>query len=393
MATVTFRNYTKRFGDTLVLKDIDLSVEDGEFVVFVGPSGSGKSTLLRTIAGLDEVTDGEILIGDRVVNDVAPKDRDIAMVFQSYALYPHMTVYDNMAYGLRKRKVDKDVIDDRIRSVAESLEISQLLGRRPNELSGGQRQRVAVGRAIVREPKAFLLDEPLSNLDAKLRVGARAFLSNLHEELGATFIYVTHDQIEAMTMGSRIAVLANNYLQQYDTPANLYNYPDNVFVAGFIGSPSMNFFSAKVRREEGQIMLDAHGFKVPAPESREHLLEDYVDKDVVVGIRPEDLHYPRYTPAEIEGHETEAKVVLVEMLGVEKVAYLRFDEDEEQFAARVDARSEIKEGETTRLVMDISQIHLFDAETEVAIRDDPPPSEHAQMIAEAQKKAVSEEEE
>jgi len=242
VASVTYRHVTKRWGDVEAVKDLTIEIPDGEFLVFVGPSGCGKSTSLRMLAGLEEITEGEILIDDRVVNNVAPKDRDIAMVFQSYALYPHMTVYDNMAFGLRLRRTPKQVIDERVREVAASLGIEELLDRRPRQLSGGQRQRVAVGRAIVREPAVFLLDEPLSNLDAKLRVEARTFISKLHQRLGTTFIYVTHDQVEAMTMGERIAVLNAGRLMQIDTPTNLYDHPVNIFVAGFIGSPAMNFF-------------------------------------------------------------------------------------------------------------------------------------------------------
>ncbi|MCA9963509.1 MAG: ATP-binding cassette domain-containing protein, partial [Anaerolineales bacterium] len=244
MASVTYRNVIKRFGDVEVIKDLNLDIKDKEFVVFVGPSGCGKSTSLRMLAGLEEITAGEIMIGDRIVNDIPPKDRDIAMVFQSYALYPHMTVYDNMAFGLKLRKTPKTEIDRRVKEAAQSLGLQELLDRKPKQLSGGQRQRVAVGRAIVREPAVFLMDEPLSNLDAKLRVSARAEISRLHNRLETTFIYVTHDQVEAMTMGDRIAVMYDGILQQVDSPRNLYDSPANVFVAGFIGTPSMNFFDA-----------------------------------------------------------------------------------------------------------------------------------------------------
>ena len=251
MASVSFRHVYKRFGDVSVIKDFNLEIADKEFMVFVGPSGCGKCTNLRMLAGLEEISDGDILIGDRVVNDVPPKDRDIAMVFQSYALYPHMSVYDNMAFGLKLRKMPKAEIDKRVKEAAENIGLSHLLDRKPKALSGGQRQRVALGRAIVREPSVFLMDEPLSNLDAKLRVSARAEISKLHQKLGTTFIYVTHDQVEAMTMGDRIAVLADGILQQADTPRNLYNEPVNVFVAGFIGSPAMNFFNGTLVSEEG----------------------------------------------------------------------------------------------------------------------------------------------
>ncbi len=261
MASVTYKHVYKRYGDVEVIKDLNLDIADKEFVVFVGPSGCGKSTSLRMLAGLEEISEGEILIGDRVVNDVPPKDRDIAMVFQSYALYPHMTVYDNMAFGLKLRKTPKAEIDRRVKEAADILGLMSLLDRKPKALSGGQRQRVAVGRAIVREPAVFLMDEPLSNLDAKLRVTARAEISKLHQRLGTTFIYVTHDQVEAMTMGDRIAVLADGILQQCDSPRNLYNRPDNIFVAGFIGSPAMNFFDGTLVREEGNLYLDTGAFR------------------------------------------------------------------------------------------------------------------------------------
>src|SRR5512141_2653039 len=256
MASVTFDHVFKRYGDVTAVNDLNIHVEDKEFLVFVGPSGCGKTTSLRLLAGLEEITEGNILIGDRVVNDVPPKDRDIAMVFQSYALYPHMSVYDNMAFGLKLRRVPKAEIDRRVKEAAKMLSIGHLLDRKPKQLSGGQRQRVAVGRAIVRNPAVFLMDEPLSNLDAKLRVSARAEISKLHMQLGTTFIYVTHDQIEAMTMGTRIAVMKDGLLQQVDTPQNLYDRPDNVFVAGFIGSPSMNFFEAQLKLSDGKVIAD-----------------------------------------------------------------------------------------------------------------------------------------
>ena len=291
MASVTFRNVTKRFGDVEAVSNLNLDVVDKEFLVLVGPSGCGKSTSLRMLAGLEEISDGEILIGDRVVNNVAPKDRDIAMVFQSYALYPHMTVYDNMAFGLRLRKTPKQVIDERVRKAAKELGIENLLDRRPRQLSGGQRQRVAVGRAIVREPAVFLMDEPLSNLDAKLRVEARAFIQKLHQQLETTFIYVTHDQTEAMTMGTRIAVLNAGVLQQIDTPSNLYRYPRNRFVAGFIGSPSMNFFDAKVNKENGKLVIDAGLFKIDVPDK---LMSRYEKCSGQVGrLRHPSGRYPR----------------------------------------------------------------------------------------------------
>ena len=268
MASVTFEHVFKRFGDVIAVNDLSITVADKEFLVFVGPSGCGKTTSLRLLAGLEEISDGRILIGDRVVNDVPPKDRDIAMVFQSYALYPHMSVYDNMAFGLKLRKTPKAEIDKKVKEAADLLGIGMLLDRKPKQLSGGQRQRVAVGRAIVRDPAVFLFDEPLSNLDAKLRVQTRAEISKLHQRLGTTFIYVTHDQVEAMTMASRIAVMKDGLLQQIDTPQHLYDHPNNVFVAGFIGSPSMNFFDATMVEQDGKLFVDSGTFKVQVPDNR-----------------------------------------------------------------------------------------------------------------------------
>ncbi|NJL92519.1 MAG: ABC transporter ATP-binding protein [Anaerolineae bacterium] len=384
MASVTYRNVFKRFGDVSVIHDLNIDIADGEFLVFVGPSGCGKSTSLRMLAGLEEVTDGEILIGDRVVNNVAPKDRDIAMVFQSYALYPHMTVYDNMAFGLKLRRTPKQIIDERVRDTAKSLDIAHLLDRRPRQLSGGQRQRVALGRAIVREPQVFLLDEPLSNLDAKLRVEARAFISRLHQRLGTTFIYVTHDQTEAMTMGTRIAVLSGGFLQQIDSPSKLYSYPDNIFVAGFIGSPSMNFFNSKVVQQDGSLMIDADMFAIPAPPDREHLLRDYVGKSVVLGVRPEDMHHPNYQPAGIKPAHIEALVDVIELMGNEKIVYLSFESGTNQtFLARLDPRSDVHLGGRTGISINLDNVHIFDAETEVVIRDNPAPDPNAYRISKA----------
>jgi len=281
MANVTLKNVYKRFGDVVAVRDQSLEIRDKEFLVLVGPSGCGKSTTLRMIAGLEEISEGIIEIGDEVVNDVAPKDRDIAMVFQNYALYPHMDVYDNMAFGLKLRKFPKKEIERRVQEAADILGIEQLLKRKPKELSGGQRQRVALGRAIVREPKVFLMDEPLSNLDAKLRVQMRTELSKLHDRLKTTMIYVTHDQTEAMTMGDRIVVLKDGLIQQVDDPLTLYNEPNNIFVAGFIGSPAMNFMDAVIKKEGDTYYIDGDGtFKIRVPEDKENLIKDYVDKDV-----------------------------------------------------------------------------------------------------------------
>jgi multiple sugar transport system ATP-binding protein len=336
------------------------------------------------LAGLEEISSGEILIGDRVVNNVAPKDRDIAMVFQSYALYPHMTVFDNMAFGLKLRRTPRKIIDERVRDAAKSLDIAHLLDRRPRQLSGGQRQRVALGRAIVREPAVFLLDEPLSNLDAKLRVEARAFISRLHQRLGTTFIYVTHDQVEAMTMGTRIAVLSAGYLQQIESPSNLYSYPDNIFVAGFIGSPSMNFFDANVIEDGGKPMLDTGDFVIPAPPDREHLVKEYIGKSVVLGVRPDDIHHPEFQPADITPATIEANVDVIELMGNEKIVYLSFEGGStSSFLARMDPRAGVHLGGKTGAVLNLDNIHVFDTETEVVIRDNPLPHPDAYKVSKA----------
>jgi len=367
MASVTFRNVFKRFGDVSVIKDFNLEIEDKEFVVFVGPSGCGKSTNLRMLAGLEEISEGEILIGDRVVNDVPPKDRDIAMVFQSYALYPHMSVYDNMAFGLKLRKTPKEEIDRRVKEAADILGLSNLLDRKPKALSGGQRQRVAVGRAIVREPAVFLMDEPLSNLDAKLRVTARAEISKLHQRLGTTFIYVTHDQVEAMTMGDRIAVLADGILQQCDSPRNLYNYPDNIFVAGFIGSPSMNFFNGTLVSEEGNLIVDTGDFRAKVPADRKSAFSSYVGKEVVMGIRPEHIHAPKFAPPNITAPaQVSATVEIVELLGHE--LHLFMNSGKNTFVGTVDPRMDVHAGNKIEVLLDMGNVHLFDRATELAIR-------------------------
>ncbi len=366
VASVSFKNVYKRFGDVVAVKNLNIEVPDKEFLVLVGPSGCGKSTSLRMLAGLEEISEGEIWIGDRVVNNVAPKDRDIAMVFQSYALYPHMTVYDNMAFGLRLRKTPKQVIDQRVRDTAKSLGIEQLLDRKPRQLSGGQRQRVAVGRAIVREPQVFLMDEPLSNLDAKLRVEARAFISKLHQRLGTTFIYVTHDQVEAMTMGTRIAVLNAGELQQIDTPTNLYQHPANVFVAGFIGSPAMNFFDGTLSEADGKLVIDTGTFRLPTPPARNEMYRPHVGKKVILGIRPEDIHDQQYQPTNIVPAAIEANVDVVELMGSEKNVYL--EEGGKSFIAIMDPRSPVTVGQRIQAVIDTSNIHLFDAQTERALQ-------------------------
>ena len=366
MASVTYENVTKRFGDVTAVGNLNLDIADKEFLVLVGPSGCGKTTALRLLAGLEEITEGRIMIEDRVVNDVAPKDRDIAMVFQSYALYPHMSVFDNMAFGLKLRKTPKEEIRKRVNEAAEALGIQNLLDRKPRQLSGGQRQRVAVGRAIVREPKVFLFDEPLSNLDAKLRVETRANLSKLHLQLQTTFIYVTHDQIEAMTMATRIAVINKGVLQQVDTPQKLYDIPNNLFVAGFIGSPAMNFFKTRLVRGDGKLFVDGGSFKVEVPEVHPEAYEKYVDHAVIMGIRPEDINDPNYLPPGIIPQEVEGKVDVTELMGNEIQLYL--STGEHNFVARVDPRTKVRMGETIQVVFNMGNMHLFDPDTEQAIR-------------------------
>jgi multiple sugar transport system ATP-binding protein len=364
MASVTYEHVTKKFGETVAVDDLDIKVDDKEFLVLVGPSGCGKTTALRCLAGLEEITEGHIMIGDRLVNDVAPKDRDIAMVFQSYALYPHLSVFDNMAFALKLRKVPKDEIKRRVEKAAGTLGITELLTRKPRQLSGGQRQRVAVGRAIVREPKVFLFDEPLSNLDAKLRVQMRAEISKIHQQLQTTFIYVTHDQMEAMTMATRIAVINRGKLQQLDTPQNLYNQPTNLFVAGFIGSPAMNFFTASIR-QDGALTADAGDFKVPLPADRLSSFKPYVGKNVVIGIRPEDIHDLEFVPPNIAAAKVPAKVDVTELMGNEILLYLLVGKN--TFVARVDPRSKLRVGNEAQVAFNMEKFHVFDAATEQAI--------------------------
>lgn len=366
MAKVEFKHVYKRYGDLAVVSDLNIDVSDKEFLVFVGPSGCGKSTSLRMLAGLEEISEGEIVIGDRVVNNVAPKDRDVAMVFQSYALYPHMTVYDNMAFGLKLRKTPKQIIDQRVREAAKSLGIEHLLDRRPRQLSGGQRQRVAVGRAIVREPAVFLMDEPLSNLDAKLRVEARSFISKLHQRLETTFIYVTHDQVEAMTMGTRICVLNAGKLQQIDSPFNLYHNPANVFVAGFIGSPSMNFFDARVLAGEGDALdIDTGVFKIKIPPAKAEPFRSHVGKEVIFGVRPEDIHDMHFLPPGITPAQIEASVEVVEQMGHEMILYL--EEGGKNFIARTDPRTQAAVGHRLAITMNLDNMHIFDRQTEQSL--------------------------
>ena len=365
MASVTLDRITKRFGEVTAVREVSIDVKDKEFLVLVGPSGCGKSTTLRMIAGLEEVTEGSIYIGDRLVNDVAPKDRDIAMVFQSYALYPHMSVYDNLAFGLKLRRTPKKEIDRRVHDAAELLGLADLLNRKPKQLSGGQRQRVALGRAIVREPKVFLMDEPLSNLDAKLRVSTRAELIKLHQRLQTTVIYVTHDQVEAMTMGTRIAVLRDGVLQQIDAPQVLYDHPVNMFVAGFIGSPSMNFVDAKLEGTADAMVVNAGSFRVPVPSNHAASLSAHLGKDCFFGIRPEDIYEPKYAPPEVEQNAPfRARVDVTEPLGAEIYLYLLAGE--KPLIARVDPRTRADVGDEIEMVMDMSKMHIFDRQTQEA---------------------------
>jgi multiple sugar transport system ATP-binding protein len=366
MASVTFDHVYKRFGDVVAVNDLNIHVEDKEFLVFVGPSGCGKTTSLRLLAGLEEISDGNIMIGDRIVNDVPPKDRDIAMVFQSYALYPHMSVYDNMAFGLKLRKTPKSDIERRVKEAADILDIGHLLDRKPKQLSGGQRQRVAVGRAIVREPAVFLFDEPLSNLDAKLRVQTRAQLTRLHQRLQTTFIYVTHDQVEAMTMASRIAVMKDGILQQLDSPTNLYNHPTNVFVAGFIGSPSMNFFDATLVENDGRVEINAGGFRLAVPEPKASEWRQFKGREVIFGIRPEDIHYRDLAAPGILASEMAANVDVIELMGNEIYLYL-VTRDDKQFIARVDPRVKTERAATIDLAVNMGNAHIFDPKTEISL--------------------------
>jgi len=365
MASVTYDHITKEFGEVVAVNDLNLAIDDKEFIVLVGPSGCGKTTALRMLAGLEEITKGEVKIGDRIVNDVPPKDRDIAMVFQSYALYPHMTVYDNMAFGLKLRKTPKQDIKRRVQEAAEILGIQDMLTRKPRQLSGGQRQRVALGRAIVREPKVFLFDEPLSNLDAKLRIAMRSEITKLHQRLQTTFIYVTHDQIEAMTMATRIAVINKGVLQQLDTPQTLYDRPDNMFVAGFMGSPAMNFFKAKVRKDGNRLLVEAGSFKVPVVVEKKSY-QNYVDKAVIMGIRPEDIHNPAFVAPGIHSAPVDAKVDVTELMGNEINLYLLAGQD--SIVARVDPRTDFRMGDKVQVAFNMDKAHLFDPDTEKAIR-------------------------
>ena len=368
MASLSLSHINKTYPNGFeAVKDFNLEIEDKEFIIFLGPSGCGKSTTLRMIAGLEDITSGTLKIGDKVVNDIEPKDRDIAMVFQNYALYPHMTVYDNMAFGLKLRKTPKDQIDKMVREAARILDLEKLLDRKPKALSGGQRQRVAMGRAIVRNPKVFLMDEPLSNLDAKLRVQMRIEISKLHQRLGTTIIYVTHDQTEAMTLGTRIVVMKDGIVQQVDTPQNLYQKPGNLFVAGFMGSPQMNFLDATLSQKGNDVFAKVGTHEVLVPASKAKVLKDkgYIGKTVIMGIRPEDIHDSEMFLASSPDTVMDSTIKVYELLGAE--VFLYFDIDGTQVTARVDPRTTAKTGDPIKFALDMEKAHFFDKETELTI--------------------------
>ncbi len=373
MASLSFKHIYKKYpGGVTAVSDFCLEVKDKEFIILVGPSGCGKSTTLRMIAGLEEITEGELHIGDTLVNDIAPKDRDIAMVFQNYALYPHMTVFDNMAFGLKLRKTPKEEIKRRVEEAARILDITHLLERRPKALSGGQKQRVALGRAIVREPKVFLLDEPLSNLDAKLRAQMRTELTKIHQKLGTTFVYVTHDQVEAMTMATRIVVMKDGLIQQVATPQNLYDLPVNVFVAGFIGTPQMNFIRANIEKkgEDLFFVFGQNRLKLPQEKAENPALKDYIGKDVILGVRPECLHDEDRYIESMPDSIISANVEVTELMGAEIYLYLvttGLEDEEQNLIARVSPRSEVRAGDAVKIAVDLSRVHVFDKDTERCI--------------------------
>ena len=372
MANVELKNVEKKYAaDVTAVSDFNLLIEDKEFIILVGPSGCGKTTTLRMIAGLEEITDGGIYIDGRLVNNVPPKDRDIAMVFQNYALYPHMTVFDNMAFGLKLRKIPKQEIKRRVGEAARILDITHLLDRKPKALSGGQRQRVALGRAIVREPKVFLLDEPLSNLDAKLRAQMRTELTKLHLKLETTFIYVTHDQTEAMTMGDRIIVMKDGFVQQVDTPQHLYDCPCNIFVASFIGSPQMNFADAKITKSGSDCFVNffkdgdvAYSFKLPQKYLGENM-NSAIDQEVTFGIRPENIHNEPSYMEELKDYTIDAEVEVTELMGAETYLYIDFLGN--KMIARVKPTTEIKPGDKIKLTLDFNKVHIFDKDSEVSL--------------------------
>ncbi len=368
MAGLSFKHIYKKYpGGVTAVSDFCLEIKDKEFLVLVGPSGCGKSTTLRMIAGLEEITEGELFIGDKLVNDIAPKDRDIAMVFQNYALYPHMTVFDNMAFGLKLRKTPKEEIKRRVEEAARILDITHLLDRRPKALSGGQKQRVALGRAIVREPKVFLLDEPLSNLDAKLRATMRTELTKLHKKIGTTFVYVTHDQVEAMTMASRIVVMKDGLIQQVDTPQNLYDLPCNIFVAGFIGTPQMNFINSSLekRGDDVYVVFGEHALKLPKDKATNPALADYIGKEVIVGVRPECLTDEQRIIDMMPDSTIETDIDVTELMGAEIYLYLTVSE--QNIVARVASTSKARAGDVVKIAFDMDRCHIFDKDTERCI--------------------------
>jgi multiple sugar transport system ATP-binding protein len=361
---VCFERVTKQYENGFVaVKNLNFEVAEGEFLVLVGPSGCGKTTSLRMLAGLESVSSGNIYIGDRIVNQLSSKDRNIAMVFQSYALYPHMSVFENMAFSLELQGYSKAEIKQRVQAAAQRLDIASLLDRKPKQLSGGQRQRVAVGRAIVRNPSVFLMDEPLSNLDAKLRTQARVELSKLHKDLATTFIYVTHDQVEAMTMGTRIAVMNQGILQQIDTPQNLYENPTNIFVAGFLGSPAMNFFPGIIQQQEHQLYLKTKSFDLPIPIAQQSQYQTQIGREIIFGIRPENIYSEEYLPPKTKPFPIEVAVSVIEMMGHEAIIYCTLT-DGQDLVARVDPRSHFNPGDTITLLFDLNRFHLFDREQE-----------------------------
>ena len=366
MASITLKNVKKMYpGNVTAVDGFDLEIADKEFVIFVGPSGCGKSTTLRMIAGLEEISEGEIYIDGRLVNDVPPKDRDIAMVFQNYALYPHMTVFKNMAFALKLRKTPRDEIEKKVVKAARILHIEYLLDRKPKALSGGERQRVALGRAMVRNPAVFLLDEPLSNLDAKLRTTMRSEITKLHKQLATTFVYVTHDQVEAMTMGDRIVVMKGGYIQQVDTPQNLYNSPCNMFVAGFIGTPQMNFFNALIEKSNDGFVAKYRDTLFPLPAIPNEVLEKYSGKKVILGIRPEDLHLEQNYVDKLASGTITADLELSELMGAE--IYLYLDCKGDKFVSRVPSRFTSQIDAQIQLIADCARLHVFDPETEASL--------------------------
>jgi multiple sugar transport system ATP-binding protein len=365
MADVRLKNIRKLFGQVEAVKDFTLDISDGEFIILVGPSGCGKTTTLRMIAGLETITSGKIYIGDRLINDVAPKYRDIAMVFQNYALYPHMNVFKNMAFSLRLRKISKPETERIVKETAELLGIEELLKRKPSELSGGQRQRVALGRAIVRDPKVFLFDEPLSNLDAKLRITMRAELLDLHQRLKTTTVYVTHDQLEAMTMGDRIVVMHDGIIQQVDTPQGVYDHPANKFVAGFIGSPSMNFIDCNIEKKDGSVFAICPGMNIRIPEDKARKLNKLIDRKAILGLRPENIKAIPDSVGQSSENCFHSTVWVVEPVGSEQLVYLRGESG--TLIARFDPQVSMRIGEKVELMVDIDNGHIFDRKTEQAI--------------------------